>query len=73
VPATIDATYEVMEAENGREAIRVLTDAEERDRLPDVIILDLLLPVMDGSPAVPPSPAAPVVKARAARPVSVAS
>ncbi|HKU38169.1 MAG TPA: response regulator, partial [Polyangiales bacterium] len=43
-----DATYDVIEAENGREAIRVLNDAESSDRLPHVIVLDLLLPVMDG-------------------------
>ncbi len=43
-----DATFDVLEAENGREAIRALTDAERTGRLPDVIVLDLLLPVMDG-------------------------
>jgi signal transduction histidine kinase len=43
-----DATFEVIEAENGRDAIRALTEAERSNRLPDVIILDLLLPVMDG-------------------------
>jgi signal transduction histidine kinase len=43
-----DATYEVIEASNGRDAIRILQDAEGISRLPDVIVLDLLLPVMDG-------------------------
>ena len=38
-----DEGYEVRLGSNGREALRVL-----RDWLPDVIVLDLMMPVMDG-------------------------
>lgn len=39
--------YEVLEAENGQSALKILTDCPE-GRLPDCIILDLMMPVMDG-------------------------
>lgn len=37
--------YETATAEHGEQALRVL---QERERLPDLILLDLQMPVMDG-------------------------
>jgi PleD family two-component response regulator len=39
-----DEGYEVWSAENGQEALRWL----QTDSLPDIIVLDLKMPVMDG-------------------------
>jgi two-component system, cell cycle response regulator DivK len=38
--------YRVLEAENGREAVRVA-----REELPDLVLMDLAMPVMDGRAA----------------------
>jgi len=35
--------YEVLEAENGEEALRMV-----REHLPDMVIMDVMLPVLDG-------------------------
>jgi signal transduction histidine kinase len=43
-PLLEDEGYEVWSAENGREALRWL----QTDSLPDIIVLDLKMPVMDG-------------------------
>ncbi len=37
------AGYDVLAAENGKEAMRVLSDHK-----PDIVLLDMLMPVMDG-------------------------
>src|SRR5438874_12818796 len=37
--------YETQSATNGQEALRALEDADER---PELILLDLMMPVMDG-------------------------
>lgn len=42
-----DASIQTMEAENGRRALEIL-DGLAPDRLPDLILLDLNMPVMSG-------------------------
>ncbi|MBC7712204.1 MAG: response regulator [Rhizobacter sp.] len=38
--------YEILQAEHGAEALKILN--EEKNSLPDVILLDLFMPVMNG-------------------------
>lgn len=41
-------TDQVIQAENGREALKMLIDAEKNDHLPKAILLDLNMPIMNG-------------------------
>jgi two-component system response regulator CpxR len=60
-----DAGYPVYSAENGREALSILADAE---RLPGLILLDLMMPVMSGDELLK---ALKTVKALAQIPVTI--
>ena len=40
--------FEVLEAFDGKEAYDVLSAIENKDNLPEVILLDVMMPIMDG-------------------------
>jgi CheY-like chemotaxis protein len=44
----IDPSFTVLHAENGVEAISLLTKAKEAETLPCLVILDINMPLMDG-------------------------
>ena len=44
----IDPSFDVVHAENGLEAIQLLTKAKETSKFPCLIILDVNMPKMDG-------------------------
>jgi len=41
-------SFEVLEAFNGKEAHEMLLAIDDKDNLPDVILLDVMMPEMDG-------------------------
>jgi two-component system CheB/CheR fusion protein len=43
-----EAGAEVRQSANGKEAVESILTAAEQDRLPDLILMDMLMPVMDG-------------------------
>ena len=44
----LDSNYEIVEVNNGREALDYLQEASATNKLPCLLILDMNMPIMDG-------------------------
>ncbi|MFD3003436.1 response regulator [Pontibacter toksunensis] len=44
----MDSSFRILTAQNGQEALEMLREAKEQAKLPQLILLDIHMPVMDG-------------------------
>ncbi|WP_162052180.1 response regulator [Pontibacter pamirensis] len=44
----MDSNFRILTAQNGRDALAILKEAKEKARLPQLILLDIDMPVMNG-------------------------